>query len=136
MINKKGQSGKVGLLILIIVALVLAGILVLIGVSNHRSDMKNDVTFIERLKFVNQTEIPNATIVENCNNLYSESKPQTYFLQMYGCLFDEISLEKVEVTIAYENLTRELLDSQCECTEEGRNNCKIYKCGEMSVWGN
>lgn len=130
--NKKGQTG---LIILFVVAIVLITFLIILGITNYRGGMKKDITFIERLKFSNQSVAPNETLVENCNSLYETSMPQTYFLQMYDCLADDITLEKIEVIVPYQNLTKELLDTQCECITEGKRTCKIYKCGETEVWG-
>jgi hypothetical protein len=127
---KKKSSNKV-IWTIVIIAILLFGLLY-IGVINQ--DKNKDVAFIESLKFVNITEAPNVTLIDNCNALYNDTKPQTYFNLMYDCVGHE-TLEKVIVTIPRVNVTKELLDSQCECLRGRTEDCKVYKCGEAKVWG-
>ena len=128
--KQKRKGNGVVWIIAIVVILIVA--LVYIGIQNK--DKNKDVAFIESLKFVNITQAPNQTLVENCNALYNNTKPQTYFNLMYNCVGHEI-LEKVVVTIPRGNITKELLDSQCECLRGRTEDCKVYKCGEAKVWG-
>ena len=128
--KQKTKSNGVVWIIAIVVILIVA--LVYIGIQNK--DKNKDVAFIESLKFVNITEAPNVTLIDNCNALYNDTKPQTYFNLMYDCVGHE-TLEKVIVTIPRVNVTKELLDSQCECLRGRTEDCKVYKCGEAKVWG-
>jgi hypothetical protein len=128
--KQKRKGNGVVWIIAIVVILIVA--LVYIGIQNK--DKNKDVAFIESLKFVNITQAPNQTLVENCNALYNNTKPQTYFNLMYDCVGHEI-LEKVVVTIPRVNVTKDLLDSQCECLRGRTEDCKVYKCGEAKVWG-
>jgi hypothetical protein len=128
----KQQKKSNGVVWIILIVLVL--IIGLVYIVIHNKDKNKDVAFIESLKFVNINEAPNQTLVENCNALYNNTKPQTYFNLMYDCVGHEI-LEKVVVTIPRGNITKDLLDSQCECLRGRTEDCKVYKCGEAKVWG-
>lgn len=130
--KEKKRKGKLFTIIVIFLLIALVVLIVIAGFEISKQ-MMQEVSLIESLKFVNITETPNQTLIDNCNELYKDDKPQTYFNRMYECVGPDV-LEKVIITIPWRNVTNELLDSQCDCFR-GKKSCKVYKCGETKVLG-
>jgi hypothetical protein len=128
---KKKSKGKWLILAIILVFL---AIIFLPGIIQNMKEPKN-VQFIESLKYLGNVT-PDNQLVDSCNAKYNTSKPQTYFNEMYDCLGGSEYWERMYVSIPITNVTKELLDNQCDCLKTVKkfsSDCVKYDCGGKVV---